>query len=80
MTFVFSQPMSKGYSISFSDKGKDFFPVTGVVGFSDDKKSFTTKIDLKPNHEYEFIVTNRGFKSAEGYPLLKDYFIKFKTK
>jgi hypothetical protein len=80
MTFVFSQPMSKGYSISFSDKGKDFFPVTGVVGFSGDKKSFTTKIDLKPNHEYEFIVTNRGFKSAEGYPLLKDYFIKFKTK
>lgn len=80
MSFVFSQPMGKGYSISFSDKGEKYSPITGVVGFSDDKKTFTIKIDLKPEHEYEFIITNRSFQSEDGYPLLKDYFIKFKTK
>ena len=80
MTFVFSQSMGKGYSISFSDRGEKFSPIAGVVGFSNDRKGFTIKIDLKPNYEYEFIVTNRSFQSEDGYPLLKNYFIKFKTK
>jgi len=80
LTLVFSQPMGKGYSISFSDKGENFSPIAGVIGFSSDRKNFTIKIDLKPNHEYEFIVTNRSFQSEDGYPLLKDYLIKFKTK
>jgi hypothetical protein len=80
ITFVFSQPMGKGYSISFSDKGEVFSPIAGVIGFSNDKKRFTIKIDLKPDHEYEFIITNRSFQSEDGFPLLKGYLIKFKTK
>ena len=80
MTIVFSQPMGKGYSLNYSDKGQDFWPISGVVGFSPDKKELTLNIDLRPGHEYEFIITDRSFQSAEGYPLLKDYEIKFKTR
>ncbi|MGN6165895.1 MAG: hypothetical protein ACTHOF_15270, partial [Flavisolibacter sp.] len=80
MKIVFSAPMNKkGYSISFGEKGKEYSPIAGVVGFSDDGTSFTLKLDMKPNHEYEFIITDRSFKSAEGYPL-RPYNVKFKTK
>ena len=72
--------MKEGYSINLSERGKDYLPITGVVGFSADKKRFTVNVSLKPIHVYEFIVTNRSFKSQEGYPLLKDYTVKFKTK
>lgn len=80
MKIVFSLPMNKkGYSISFGERGKDYSPITGVGGFSDDGTSFTLNLDMKPNHEYEFIITDRSFKSAEGYPL-RPYEVKFKTK
>lgn len=80
VTFVFSQSMGEGVSINYGDKGKELYPITGVIGFSDNKTKFSVNVDLKPNHEYEFIITNASFVSAEGYPLLKDYPIKFKTK
>ncbi len=76
----FSAPMNpKGYSISFGKGGKEYSPITGVLGFSPSGESFTLKVNLKPNHEYEFILTDRGFQSLEGYPL-KTYEVKFKTK
>jgi len=80
MTFVFSQPMGKGISISYGDKGKDAYPITGIDGFSDDKTRFTINLGLKPNRAYEFVITNMGFSSADGYPLLKNYVIRFTTK
>jgi hypothetical protein len=77
---VFSAPMTKkGYSISYGERGKDYSPIAGVAGFSDDGTSFTLKVEMKPNHEYEFIITDKSFKSAEGYPL-RPYEVKFKTK
>ncbi|WP_181416157.1 MULTISPECIES: hypothetical protein [unclassified Chryseobacterium] len=43
-------------------------------------KTLLVLVDLKPNKEYEFILTNKGFISKEGY-LLKDekFLIRFKT-
>lgn len=80
LKIVFSAPMNKkGYSINNGSRGKDYSPITGVVGFSDDGTSFTLKIEMRPDHEYEFVITSPGFKSAEGYPL-KRYEVKFKTK
>jgi len=80
LKIVFSAPMNKkGYSINNGSRGKDYSPITGVVGFSDDGTSFTLKIEMKPGHEYEFLITNLSFKSSEGYPL-KRYEVKFKTK
>jgi hypothetical protein len=80
LKIVFSSPMNKnGYSINNGKRGKDYSPVTGVVGFSEDGTTFTLKIELKPDHEYEFVVTDLSFRSAEGYPL-KPYEVKFKTR
>jgi hypothetical protein len=81
ITIVFSKAMdTSGYSISYGSRGKEFYPITGVKGFSADKTFFTLKAALLPGHEYEFVITSQGFSSAEGYPLLKDYTIKFKTR
>ncbi|WP_306351111.1 DUF2268 domain-containing putative Zn-dependent protease [Flavobacterium sp. '19STA2R22 D10 B1'] len=73
--------MPKNYSISFSEKGKDYFPLTGVKGFENNDKTMVMNVGLKPNKEYEFVITNRSFKSKDGYPLKETtYTIKFKTK
>jgi hypothetical protein len=69
----------KGYSINNGKRGNEYSPIKGVVGFSDDGTSFTLKIDVKPNHEYEFVITDKSFRSVEGYPI-KPYEVKFKTK
>lgn len=80
LKIVFSKSMNtKGYSIDMGERGREFFPLTGVTGFSDDQQAFTLKTSLKPDHEYEFVITGRSFKSADGYPLT-DYAVKFKTK
>jgi hypothetical protein len=79
LKIIFSVPMSKGYSINFGKRGKEYSPITGVAGFSDDMTSFTIKIDVKAGHEYEFLITDKSFRSAEGYPL-KPYEVRFKTK
>ena len=71
--------MEKRYSINDGKRGKDYSPIVGVVGFSDDGTSFTIKLDMKPNHEYEFIITDKSFKSKDGYSL-KPYEVKFRTK
>jgi hypothetical protein len=70
---------NKGYSINLGEKGKEYFPITGVVGYSDDGTSFSVKVNLKPHHEYQFVITDRSFASAEGYPL-RPYEVKFKTR
>jgi len=80
LKIIFSSPMDKnGFSINNGKRGKDYSPIIAVIGFSDDATFFTLKIDMKPDHEYEFIITDKSFKSAEGYPL-KPYEVKFKTK
>ena len=79
LKIFFSSSMEKRYSINDGKRGKDYSPVVGVVGFSDDGTSFTIKLDMKPNHEYEFIITDKSFRSKDGYSL-KPYEVKFKTK
>jgi hypothetical protein len=80
MKIVFSAPMSKkGYSISYGKRGKEYSPIAGVIGYSDDGTSFSVSLDMKPNHDYEFIIADGSFKSAEGYPL-RPYEVKFKTR
>ena len=82
LKITFSKEMEpKNYSISFSEKGKEYFPITKVKGFENNDKTMVLLIDLQPHKEYEFVITNRSFKSKDGY-LLKDeeYPVKFKTK
>jgi hypothetical protein len=80
LTIIFSKPMNrKRYSIDVWERGKEFAPIAGVVGFSDDGTRFTLNLDMKADHEYEFIITDKKFRSEEGYPL-KPLLVKFKTR
>ena len=63
-----------------TERGKEYFPLKKPVGFSPDGRAFTLQVELQPNHEYEFVVTPQGFKSAEGYPLREPYTVRFKTR
>jgi len=79
---TFSKEMVPGnYSIDFSEKGVDFFPIKGVKGFDDNDKTIVLSVDLKPHKEYDFIISNRRFQSKDGYFLKQgEYFVRFKTK
>ncbi|GGG43422.1 DUF2268 domain-containing putative Zn-dependent protease [Hymenobacter glacieicola] len=74
----FSQPMSPYTSIDYGAGGKTTWPNLKKVGFATDKRSITFKVDLLPEHDYEFVVTDGGFQSEDGYPL-KPYSVRFRT-
>ncbi|MEO7215578.1 Ig-like domain-containing protein [Mucilaginibacter sp.] len=79
LTFNFSEPMGKGVSISFGEGGKEHFPLTDVIGFTDDMKSFKVKLSLQAGKSYNFKITGKGFKSQNGYPL-KEYLVQFNVQ
>jgi hypothetical protein len=80
MTINFSHTMTgKGYSINYGKSGEKFYPVKSVVGYVNNNKGIRIELALKPDTEYEMILTGRAFKNIEGYPL-RNYTIKFKTK
>ncbi|WP_295795699.1 Ig-like domain-containing protein [Mucilaginibacter sp.] len=79
LTFNFSEPMGKGVSISFGEGGKEHFPLTDVIGFADDMKSFKVKLSLQPGKSYNLKLTGKGFKSQNGYPL-KEYRVQFEVQ
>jgi hypothetical protein len=54
---VFSQQWIQAVIPSSRPKRKRYIPVVGVVGFSEDRKTFSVKVELQPNHDYEFIIT-----------------------
>lgn len=79
---TFSKEMEPGdYSIDFSKKGSDFYPIKNVKDFENNDKTIVLSVDLKPHKEYEFIISNRRFKSKDGYFLKEgEYLVKFRTK
>jgi len=80
LNITFSKPMSSGVSINFGVKGKEFFPITGIKEWSSDKKTLILNLKLEPNHEYEFEITTKSFRSIDGYKLKGNETITFKTK
>lgn len=80
LKIFFDKPLSgQGYSINLGSKGREHMPIAGIVGYGDDNQSFTVKVKLKPNFEYQFILTGNAFKTVDGHPL-KEYVVNFKTK
>ena len=81
LRITFSQQMVPGkYSFNLSDKGKEYNPMTRIAGMENNNKTLLVLVDLKPNKEYEFVLTNKGFISKEGHPLRDEkLLIKFKT-
>jgi hypothetical protein len=81
LTILFSKEMNPtAFSISMGKRGKPFYPIEKIKGFSPDNKSFTVYVRLEPNHSYEFIVTGMSFASKDAFPLKDNYEVKFKTK
>lgn len=79
VTLYFSQPMNinaRGFDYGPTGE-KNVLMVQKVLGFSEDKKSFSYEIKLEPNRHYQSIVTER-FRNENGIPL-KAYLINFKT-
>lgn len=80
MTINFNQPMNeKHHSFNYGQPGKGGFPISDIIGYTNNNKSFKIKMDLKPDTEYEMIITGYNFKNLEGYPL-QEYTVRFKTK
>lgn len=77
---IFDRPLKgKGYSINEGKKGYKAFPEMGEITYSEDKKSVLIELKLKPNKEYQFVLTGWSFKSQDGYGI-NNYEINFKTK
>lgn len=68
----------KGYSINYGKKGKDFFPAIGKIKYSDDNTIIIIPVEVKPQMEYQFILTGRAFTTPEGFPL-EPFEVDFKT-
>lgn len=80
MTIYFSKPMVKNrMSINLGEGGEANFPIKKSLGFAEDGKSIKFQLELKPNHTYNLVITGRGFRSVDGYPLV-DLPVSFKTK
>jgi hypothetical protein len=81
ITVVFSETMNKRFrNFNYGPLGEDaLMRIKNVVGWSDDGKSLTLKIeDLNPNSHYQ-ITIGSGFRNLKNIPL-KEYLIDFKTK
>jgi hypothetical protein len=80
VTVTFDKPLNvKNYSFSFGETGKEHYPIEKVIGFNEAGTAITLQVKLKPDWEYEFVVTGQSFRSKDGYPL-KPYTVKFKTR
>lgn len=77
-TVLFSAPMDKRFrSTDFGELGKDHFPNINSIEFSEDGKSATYTIELKPDTEYEMVIES-GYRTARAIPL-KPYTLRFTT-
>jgi hypothetical protein len=78
---TFSKEMvANSYSFNLSDKGKEYFPITKIIGMENNDRILVLSADLKPGKEYEFVLTNKSFASKDGYPLRDEkLLVKFKT-
>lgn len=80
ITIQFSESMNENYrNFDFGPLGENnSIQIKKVVGFADNGKSLTFKIEnLEPNKQYQLTIGN-GFRNLKNVPL-KPYLINFKT-
>ena len=82
LKITFSKEMDPSkISVKYSEKGKDYLPLKKVKGYENNNKTLVFEIELVPNKEYEFLITNENFKSKDGYQLKEEeLLVQFKTK
>ncbi|MBZ4191703.1 DUF2268 domain-containing protein [Niabella beijingensis] len=82
LRITFSKEMIPvNYSFDYPEKGKDYFPIKKVTGFENNDRTCVVSVELLPGKEYGFIITNKSFRSKDGYPLKAEkYPVKFRTR
>lgn len=80
ITLHFSEPMNtETRGFDYGPLGEEYvLRVEKVIGFSEDKKSFTFEVALQPNRKYQTVITS-NFTNAKGIPL-KSFLIEFETE
>lgn len=80
ITVNFDKPLAgKGYSVFYGAKGKSYFPKIDNISYINDNKSVVMEVQLEPNKEYQFVLTGKNFKTAQGVGL-KSYEVNFRTR
>lgn len=82
LTFTFDKPLdpTAGYSFNAGSGGSEHFVADfKAAGYSDNGTTFTIHFKLKPDWDYEFVLTARAFRGKDDYPLAP-YMVKFKTQ
>ncbi|WP_345949162.1 DUF4932 domain-containing protein [Mucilaginibacter sp. PAMB04274] len=74
----FDKPLAGGYSINLGKNGKEHYPVTKFIGYTDQNTAIILQVSLRPDFDYQFVLTGRSFKTLDGYPI-EDYLVSFKT-
>ena len=78
ITIHFSKEMDKRFrSTHFGELGEAYFPEIISASPSENGKSITYKVKLKPNQKYQFVIES-GFRTPQAIPL-KPYKIEFTT-
>ncbi len=81
LRIIFSKEMTGNMSINYSEKGKDYFPITAAKGFENGGTTLVLQMNLQPGKEYELIITDKSFLSKDGYPLrTESYPVQFTTR
>ena len=79
ITVNFDRPLQgKGYSVNYGNKGKSTFPRVDTLYYAKENTSIVMNVQLKPNTEYQLVLTGNNFKTAQGFRL-KTYEVNFKT-
>lgn len=80
LTLTFDRPldMAARYSINRGSGGAEHYPIVQIIGFNESGTALTVEVKLKPDWEYEFVLTGSAFRTKDGYPL-QTYNVKFKT-
>lgn len=78
ITLLFSQPMNiKARGFDYGPLGENnVLKVQKVIGFSEDRRSFSFEVNLEPDKQYQSIVVN--FRNENDFPV-KPFVIDFKT-
>lgn len=78
ITIHFSEEMDKRFrSTNFGELGEAYFPEIISASPSENGKSITYKVKLKPNQKYQLVIES-GFRTPNAIPL-KPYKIEFTT-
>jgi hypothetical protein len=77
MKIIFSRPMT-GSSFNFSDIGKEHYPVDKVLGWDETRTQLRIRLKLKPNWNYEMIISGQFFRTNDGFAIDNTMF-NFKT-